>query len=197
MSGWLHTGVIREQPSLAVSLPSIGTLVRGQWAQASFPVAEFEAYRSLWGWRTDPFTGARKLHRGLDIAGPEGSPILAWWAGTVITVASQPSGCGNYVLIRSGKWEHLYCHNQEVLVNEGDRVQTGQIIARLGNTGRSSGPHCHFELWFDDTNLDPAKVLRAMYQAQHQVQHPHETPVSYRVPDLERMKLDASERSLD
>lgn len=197
MAGWLHTGLIREQPLLAVALPPASPIASNVWAQASFPVTEFAAYSSPWGWRTDPFTGARKLHRGLDIAGPEGSPILAWWAGTVITVASQPSGCGNYVLIRSGNWEHLYCHNQAVLVHEGDTVQTGQIIARLGSTGRSSGPHCHFELWFNDQNLDPATVLRAMYQAQHPIQHPPETPVSYQVPPLEQMQLDPAQRSLD
>lgn len=153
--------VLTAPPQAHAELPA--TL----WAHASFPVAKFESYSSPWGWRTDPFTGKRKLHRGLDITGPVGSPIVAWWSGTVTMVTSQPDGCGNYVLIQSGKWEHLYCHNQDVLVREGDTVQVGQTIATLGSTGRSSGPHCHFELWYDGENLDPANVLRAMYQAEH------------------------------
>jgi murein DD-endopeptidase MepM/ murein hydrolase activator NlpD len=91
----------------------------------------------------------------------------------------------------------LYCHNQTVLVSEGETVLAGQAIATLGSTGKSSGPHCHFELWFAGENLDPALVFQAMYQAQKQQDSASiETPVSYRVPDTQTLQVSGSDRDV-
>jgi murein DD-endopeptidase MepM/ murein hydrolase activator NlpD len=89
---------------------------------------------------------AGRRHDGIDIAAPEGTPVLAAGAGTVI-YAGEQAGYGALVILKhEGGLVTLYAHNSRLLVGEGDRVRRGQPIARVGESGRTSGPHLHFEV---------------------------------------------------
>ncbi len=114
---------------------------------------------SGFGRRTDPFTGKKKFHRGIDFAGKAGSEVLAVAAGVVIA-SRWEKGYGNIVEIRhaDGYVTH-YAHNRENLVKVGDRVEKGETIAIMGSTGRSSGPHVHFEVRRNGKIVDPARFI--------------------------------------
>ncbi|BAO43512.1 M23 family metallopeptidase [Thiolapillus brandeum] len=115
---------------------------------------------SGFGRRTDPFTGKKKYHKGIDFAGKKGSEVLAVAAG-VVSRAGRMSGYGNVVEIRHADgYVTRYAHNQENLVKAGDRVEKGEPIAMLGSTGRSSGPHVHFEVIKNDKVVNPARFIR-------------------------------------
>ncbi len=153
-----------------------------QWQQASFPVENFQAYTSPFGYRSDPYGGDQRFHYGLDMAAPSGSYIRSWWGGQVIEV-SDDSSCGTSVVVQSGNWMHIYCHMQGYVtqdgsgrymldnegglrIREGQLVDTGMRIGRIGMTGRTTGPHLHWGLKYNDNWVDPALVLRAMYSSQ-------------------------------
>jgi murein DD-endopeptidase MepM/ murein hydrolase activator NlpD len=100
------------------------------------------------GWRQDPFTKEMKYHVGTDIAAPTGTPIRAVADGQVIE-SGVKSGYGNTVVIQTDDGRKmLYGHNNQNLVQVGDRVVSGQEIAEVGSTGRATGPHVHFEVKF-------------------------------------------------
>jgi murein DD-endopeptidase MepM/ murein hydrolase activator NlpD len=114
---------------------------------------------SLYGYRTDPFTGKRAWHAGVDFAGKEGSDIVAVASG-IVTWASERYGYGQLVEIsHSGKVATRYAHCKEVLVKVGDVVQKGQVVARMGSSGRSTGPHVHFEVVQDNKSQNPIKYI--------------------------------------
>lgn len=114
---------------------------------------------SLYGYRTDPFTGRKALHRGMDFAGKEGAEVKAVAAGVVVR-ANEDGGYGNVVEIRHADgYTTRYAHNQENRVQPGERVSKGQVIALLGNTGRSNGPHVHFEVRQGGRTVDPRRYL--------------------------------------
>lgn len=116
---------------------------------------------SLYGYRTDPFTGHKTLHKGMDFAGKEGSPVTAVAAGIVVR-ANHDVGYGNVIDIRhTDGYITRYAHNEKNLVKPGDVVSKGQEIALLGTTGRSNGPHVHFEVHRDGLSLDPRRYLKA------------------------------------
>jgi murein DD-endopeptidase MepM/ murein hydrolase activator NlpD len=116
---------------------------------------------SRFGERTDPFTGARARHSGLDVGAPEGTPIHTPAAGIVRT-AGPRGGYGNAVEIDHGDGlTTLYAHASELLVAPGEAVQAGQEIARVGSTGRSTGAHLHFEVRMAGRPVDPARALKA------------------------------------
>lgn len=101
-----------------------------------------------------------RLHAGLDIAAPTGTPIRAARGGTV-TFAGRRGGYGNTVVIEhGGGLSTLYAHAASIDVAEGDRVRAGAPIATVGSTGRSTGPHLHFEIRRDGEPVDPARALR-------------------------------------
>ena len=98
----------------------------------------------------------KRMHGGLDIAAPTGTPIFAAAAGRVIYSDDGMRGYGNVVLIDHGEGlVTLYAHNSENLVDEGDRVVQGALIAKVGNTGQSTGPHLHFEVRVSGRTEDP------------------------------------------
>lgn len=143
-----------------------------RWGRASFPVASFSGYTSPFGMRSHPVHGGLRPHEGLDIAAPLGSAVRSWWSGTLVEIL-QDSGCGNGLLIRSGPYEHLYCHlagrveghtyrSGSVWLRRGQRLRTGQTIGHVGLTGNTTGPHLHWGLRYGKQWLDPAAVLRAM-----------------------------------
>lgn len=176
-----------QQPNVGTSTGSTaGTTTvanRGGWQGASFPVENFQGYSSGFGYRPSPTNASGwELHRGLDLAAPEGSYVRSWWAGQVIQVADDPL-CGIMVRIQSGDWQHVYCHmqgkvetaengrylidrNGGILIWQGQQVASGTRIGRVGMTGRTTGPHLHWGLKYSNNYVDPGLVLRAMYQQQ-------------------------------
>jgi Peptidase family M23 len=115
---------------------------------------------SYFGHRADPFTGRSAFHRGLDFAGPAGSQVVAVASG-VVTYSKERFGYGKCVEINHGNgYVTRYAHNQRVLVAVGDTVQKGQAIALIGSTGRSTGPHLHFEVLKQGRAVDPMSFVR-------------------------------------
>jgi murein DD-endopeptidase MepM/ murein hydrolase activator NlpD len=133
---------------LAETTPS-GKPVKKGWMSSGF------------GKRTDPFSGKKAMHRGIDFAGKRGSEVIAVAAG-VVTRAEKVAGYGNLVEIRHANgYSTVYAHNQENLVEVGEMVSKGQTVALLGSTGRSSGPHVHFEVHRDGKIENPLRFVRA------------------------------------
>ena len=115
---------------------------------------------SYFGQRPDPFTGRTAYHRGIDFAGPAGAEVVAVAAG-VVTYTKERFGYGKVVEINHGNgYVTRYAHNQRVLVSIGDTVQKGQPIALIGSTGRSTGPHLHFEVLKQGRAVDPMSFVR-------------------------------------
>ena len=116
---------------------------------------------SKYGTRNDPFSGKPEFHKGVDLAGKEGSDIISVAAG-VVTWSDKRYGYGNMVEINHGNgYVTRYGHARELLVKVGETVKKGQKIALMGNTGRSTGPHVHFEVWVNGRTVDPAKYIYA------------------------------------
>jgi murein DD-endopeptidase MepM/ murein hydrolase activator NlpD len=116
---------------------------------------------SHFGWRIDPFTGRSALHTGLDFQAEPGTPILAAAGGVVVTQELHPA-YGNMVEIDHGNnLITRYAHASQVFVKQGDVIKRGQKIAAVGTTGRSTGPHLHFEVLVEGVPQDPYKFLAA------------------------------------
>jgi murein DD-endopeptidase MepM/ murein hydrolase activator NlpD len=114
---------------------------------------------SGFGFRIDPFTGQSALHTGLDYPADVGTPVMSA-AGGVVIYTDQNAAYGNTVEIDHGRGlKTRYAHNSRILVKTGDLVKRGQVIAEVGNTGRSTGPHLHFEVLVDGVPQDPEKFL--------------------------------------
>ena len=118
-------------------------------------------YRSSsYGWRIDPMLGIRSFHEGLDFSAAEGDEIKATASGIVIAAGKAPD-YGNYIKIKHGGGiETRYAHASKLLVKKGDLVNKDQVIALVGNTGRSTGPHLHYEIRLNGRSLDPRKYLK-------------------------------------
>jgi murein DD-endopeptidase MepM/ murein hydrolase activator NlpD len=116
---------------------------------------------SSFGWRIDPFNGHSAFHEGLDFTATIGTPIYAA-AGGIVSAAEQMPDYGKIVKIDHGLGlETRYAHASKILVKVGDRIEKGQKIAEVGSTGRSTGPHLHYEIRLDGNPLDPRKYLKA------------------------------------
>jgi murein DD-endopeptidase MepM/ murein hydrolase activator NlpD len=114
---------------------------------------------SYFGKRADPFTGKIAMHKGMDFAGKEGSEIISVASG-VVTWAGKRYGYGNLIEINHGNgFVTRYGHNATLLVKMGDNVEKGQAISYMGSTGRSTGPHVHFEVLKNDRQINPAKYV--------------------------------------
>ncbi|MDZ8056464.1 MAG: M23 family metallopeptidase [Aulosira sp. ZfuVER01] len=153
------------------------------WLSASFPVENFKAYTSAFGYRRSATGGDNwEFHGGLDIAAPQGSYIRNWWGGKVIKVGDRDA-CGTHIIIKSGAWQHTYCHMEGhvetvsgrrylvdraggIQIAEGQQIPTGIRIGRVGMSGRTTGPHLHWGLKYDTNYVDPAMVLREMFSQQ-------------------------------
>lgn len=173
---------------VTMAMPRSGSVAQAQdltaalWTRASFPVENFQTYTSPFGYRSDPYSGSSRFHYGLDLAAPNGSYIRNWWAGEVLWVEGA-GACGTSIAIKSGEWTHIYCHmhghvegsgQHKVMVDReggiqlraGQTIPAGARIGRVGMTGRTTGPHLHWGLKYQDNWVDPALVLRAMYVGQ-------------------------------
>ncbi|MGD9581006.1 MAG: M23 family metallopeptidase [Vampirovibrionia bacterium] len=124
------------------------------------------AISSIFGWRGDPFTGVRRFHCGLDIAAKSGTPIYALQEGYVVFNGTK-GGYGKVVTIRHQYSdipelpivETMYAHNSSNLVAVGQYVKRGDVIALVGSTGRSTGPHLHFEVHYSGGYVNPVDYL--------------------------------------
>ena len=114
---------------------------------------------SGFGPRVDPFTGGTEFHEGIDFAAPEGTPILSVAAG-IVTYAGPRGGYGNMVQVDHGNgYSTRYGHAYKVLVHVGQTVNRGDALALVGDTGRSTGPHVHFEVLMNGHQVDPARFV--------------------------------------
>ncbi|MCH4890748.1 M23 family metallopeptidase [Acidaminobacter sp. JC074] len=115
---------------------------------------------SGFGYRRHPITGLRSFHYGVDITGNRGDAVQAAGSG-VITFAGWSGDFGKVVIISHGfGYETVYAHNDSIIVKVGDVVNKGDLISRVGSTGRSTGPHLHFEIHYNNEQVDPIGVLR-------------------------------------
>ena len=122
----------------------------------AWPVPSCHTVSSGYGGRIHPTTGKYKFHGGLDIPGSYGSAIVAANSGKVIWAGTRGDSYGNYVIIdHGGGVSTLYGHSSKVLVRTGQSVSRGQRIANVGSTGRSTGPHCHFEVRINGSRVNP------------------------------------------
>jgi murein DD-endopeptidase MepM/ murein hydrolase activator NlpD len=122
------------------------------------PVAE-GFISSYFGRRADPFTGYAAVHKGVDFAGPEGTKVSSVAAG-LVTFAGDRVGFGEMVEINHGNGlATRYCHNEKLLVKQGDMVSKGQEVSLMGSTGHSTGPHLHFEVLKDGVQVDPLRFI--------------------------------------
>ncbi|GAA4342496.1 M23 family metallopeptidase [Pigmentiphaga soli] len=155
----LETQLAERSDYLSVLDAQLTTLsVRRSMTPTVLPVDH--AYNgSSFGWRVDPFTGARALHEGIDFVAPAGTPIVAA-AGGVVVAAEYHSGYGYMVDIDHGNdLITRYAHTSRLLVKTGDLVRRGQRIALVGSTGRSTGSHLHFEVRISGVAVDPNRFL--------------------------------------
>ncbi len=114
---------------------------------------------SLFGWRTDPISGRKDFHEGIDLAGRSGSNVSSVAAG-IVTWSGRHSGYGNMIEISHGNgYVTRYAHNKKNLVVVGAKVEKGQNIAVMGSSGRSTGPHVHFEVVHNGRHVNPRKFV--------------------------------------
>lgn len=116
-------------------------------------------YSSGFGHRKDPFTGRRSFHSGLDISAKAGSPVLATADG-IVEYSGREGFFGYVVKVDHGNGIHtVYAHNSVNLVTKGEQVRRGQVIARVGSTGRSTGPHLHYGVRVDGEYVNPYRYI--------------------------------------
>ena len=145
------------------SYASIEKLINNQEAKLSSlpaiqPVSNKQLNRiaSGFGMRIDPVYGTPKMHRGLDFTAPQGTPIYATGDGVIITAGNSGDGYGNHVEINHGYgYVTLYGHMVRVKGRSGQKVKRGEIIGWVGSTGKSTGPHCHYEVSINGANVNP------------------------------------------
>lgn len=138
-------GFLNDQRSLLAAKPT-GWPVKG-WTTSAF------------GMRTDPFSGRRKMHEGYDIAARTGTPVVATADGIVSQAKTMP-GYGKIVIIDHGYgYRTYYAHNSKIHVKVGQRVNRGDKVASVGNTGRSTGSHVHYEIRLNGVPVNPKKYL--------------------------------------
>jgi murein DD-endopeptidase MepM/ murein hydrolase activator NlpD len=116
---------------------------------------------SSFGWRIDPINGRGSMHEGIDFVAPEGTPVAAAADGIVIASETHHSYGQMLEIDHGSDLVTRYAHNSKMLVSVGQLVKRGQKIAEVGNTGRSTGSHLHFEVRIKGTAIDPAKFLHA------------------------------------
>lgn len=152
------------------------------WLYATFPVENFQGYTSGFGYRNSPVDGNWSFHSGIDIAAPLGSYVRNWWTGRVVEL-SDNTACGTMIKIQSDRWTHVYCHlmgtvettpqgrylidrQGGIVLWQGQEISANTRIARVGMTGRTTGPHLHWGLKYGGQYIDPAPVITEMIRQQ-------------------------------
>lgn len=150
-----YNSIMAQIKKAQSSNTSKGVTVTKGTGQFVWPSAASTRVTSSYGAREKPNAAATSMHRGIDIGAPSGSNVLAADAGTVI-VAGTGKSYGNYVVIDHGNgYTTLYAHNSRLCVSVGDSVTRGQVIAKCGSTGNSTGPHIHFEVSKNGSLVNP------------------------------------------
>lgn len=140
------TKLALEKEKLLASIPAIQP-IRNE---------ELTRMASGYGWRSDPFTKARKMHWGMDFTAPKGIPIYATGDGKVTRADNNSSGYGKHIRIEHGYgYMTLYGHLSKYNVRRGQKVKRGDLIGFVGSTGRSEAPHLHYEVWKDGDRINP------------------------------------------
>ncbi|HET8884739.1 MAG TPA: M23 family metallopeptidase [Salinimicrobium sp.] len=135
-----------EKEKLLVSIPAIQPVKN----------ENLKRMASGYGWRSDPFTKVRKFHYGMDFSAPRGTPVFATGDGVVRRADNRSSGYGNHIRIDHGfGYTSLYAHLYKYNVRVGQKVTRGDIIGYVGSTGRSQGPHLHYEIFKDNERINP------------------------------------------
>jgi murein DD-endopeptidase MepM/ murein hydrolase activator NlpD len=145
------------------SYNNISSLIKGQDTKlASIPAIQPVSNKQLnriasgYGMRIDPVYGTPKMHKGLDFTAPQGTPIYATGNGVVKVAGASSGGYGNHVVINHGYgYETLYGHMVKIKARAGQRIKRGEVIGWVGSTGKSTGPHCHYEVHINGNEVDP------------------------------------------
>lgn len=152
-------GANEQFRSLFMTWKKMDTMEHGTIAIPSVQPVQKLSFTSNFGIRSDPFRGTAAMHAGVDIPGPVGTPIYATADG-VVAHAERMGGYGNMVEIDHGKGiATRYGHLSKILVSDNTRVKRGQLIALMGSTGRSTGPHLHYEVRIDGHAVNPIPFL--------------------------------------
>jgi murein DD-endopeptidase MepM/ murein hydrolase activator NlpD len=147
---------------LFTSWKKLDTLQDGAIAVPSDKPVKTAAFTSGFGVRSDPFQGRAAMHAGIDLAGPSGTPIYATADGTVQRAGWNSGGYGNLVELDHGRGiATRYGHMSAILVRPGDRITRGQVIGRMGSTGRSTGCHLHYEVRIDGRAVNPIPFMKS------------------------------------
>ena len=140
------TKLAAEKEKLLAAIPAIQPISNDKLTRMA----------SGYGWRSDPFTKARKMHWGMDFTSPKGTPIYASGDGKVTRADNNSSGYGKHIRIDHGYgYISLYGHLSNYNVKSGQRVKRGDLIGFVGSTGRSEAPHLHYEVWKDGDRINP------------------------------------------
>ncbi|MFH1573519.1 MAG: peptidoglycan DD-metalloendopeptidase family protein [Acidobacteriota bacterium] len=146
-------GAVRAEP------PAVSSSGQGEVELPVFSPPLQARISSFHGQRRDPFTGQARFHKGIDLAAPEGTKVLAALAGRVVH-AGREGGYGNTVVVEHPNgYCTRYAHLATLEVRPGDILQTQQLLGTVGSTGRSTGPHLHFEITRDGETMDPRSAL--------------------------------------
>jgi len=138
--------LIKNQGEKLASIPAIQPLSN----------RDLDRIASGFGMRIDPVYGTPKMHKGLDFTAPQGTPLYATGNGVVKLAAFSAVGYGNHVIINHGYgYETLYGHMVRIKVRPGQKLKRGELIGWVGSTGKSTGPHCHYEVHVNGAEVDP------------------------------------------
>lgn len=147
--------IARKEKELAAKLEAGGNKITSESGYL-WPLTNYKNLSSLYAGRIDPFTGKPATHSGIDVPAPKGTSVLAAKSGVVITSAYNSGGYGNYVVVSHGNGNTtLYAHLSARSVKEGDTVKQGQVVGKVGSTGRSTGNHLHYEIRVNNARIDP------------------------------------------
>ena len=147
---------------LFTSWKKLDNLASGAIAVPSDKPVKTAAFTSGYGVRSDPFRGGAAMHAGIDLAGPYGTPIYATADGTIRRSGWNSGGYGNLIEVDHGRGiETRYGHLSAILVQPGQQVKRGQLIARMGSTGRSTGSHLHYEVRIDGRPVNPIPFMKS------------------------------------
>ncbi len=140
------TKLAEEKEKLLAAIPAIQPINNEEMTRMA----------SGYGWRSDPFTKARKMHWGMDFTAPRGTPVYASGDGVVTRVDNRASGYGKHIRIDHGYgYMSLYAHLSKYNVKRRQKVKRGDLIGFVGSTGRSEAPHLHYEVWKDGNKINP------------------------------------------
>ena len=136
----------KEKEKLLTSIPAIQPVKN----------ENLKRIASGYGWRTDPFTKVKKFHNGMDFSAPRGTPIYATGDGRIERADNRATGYGNHIRMNHGYgYTSLYAHLYKFNVRVGQQVKRGDVIGFVGSTGRSQGPHLHYEIFKDGVHINP------------------------------------------